>query len=91
MLSHQSLVRQVCRGLGSRRSCYDYQPHPYDEASLKAAIERLAGEWPTRWRSADHGPLATRRLPSEPYACAAPHARDRAARPTSGAPPPDDV
>jgi putative transposase len=28
-------------------SRYYYQPHPCDEASLKAAIERLAGEWPT--------------------------------------------
>ena len=47
MLSHQSPVRQVCRVLGSPRRRYDDQPHPCDEASLKAAIERLAGEWPT--------------------------------------------
>jgi putative transposase len=47
MLSHQYPVRQVCRVLGSPRSRYDYQPHPGDEASLKAAIERLAGAWPT--------------------------------------------
>jgi putative transposase len=47
MLSRQYPVRQVCRVLGSPRSRYYYQPHPCDEASLKAAIERLAGEWPT--------------------------------------------
>lgn len=47
MLSHQYPVRQVCRVLGSPRSRYYYQPHPYGEASLKAAIGRLAGEWPT--------------------------------------------
>ena len=40
-------MRQVCRVLGAPRGSYDYQPHPCDEASLKAAIERLAGEWPT--------------------------------------------
>jgi transposase-like protein len=47
MLSRQYPVRQLCRVLGSPRSCYDYQPHRCDEASLKAVIERLAGEWPT--------------------------------------------
>jgi putative transposase len=47
MLSEQYPVRQVCRGLGAPRSCYYYQPHRCDEASLKAVIERLAGEWPT--------------------------------------------
>jgi putative transposase len=47
MLSRQYPVRQLCRVLGSPRSCYYYQPHPCDEASLKAVIERLAGEWPT--------------------------------------------
>jgi transposase InsO family protein len=47
MLSRQYPVRQVCRVLGSPRSRYYYQPHPYGEASLKAAIGRLAGEWPT--------------------------------------------
>jgi putative transposase len=47
MLSHQYPVRQVCRVLGSPRSRYYYQPHPRNETSLKAAIERLAGEWPT--------------------------------------------
>jgi putative transposase len=47
MLSHQYPVRQLCRVLGSPRSCDYYQPHPGDEASLKAVIERLAGEWPT--------------------------------------------
>jgi len=66
MLSHQYSVRQVCRMLGSPRSRYDYQPYPGDQASLKAAIERLAGKWPDQWLSADHDPLATRRLPGEP-------------------------
>jgi putative transposase len=39
-------VRQGWRGLGSPRRRYDAQPHPGDAAALKAAIERLAGEWP---------------------------------------------
>lgn len=47
MLSHQYPVRQVCRVLGCPRSRHYYQPHPCDEASLQAAVERLAGEWPT--------------------------------------------
>jgi putative transposase len=47
MLSHQYPVRHVCRVLGSARSQYYYQAHPCDETTLKAAIERLAGQWPT--------------------------------------------
>jgi putative transposase len=47
MLSQYHPVRQVCRVLGYARSCYDHQPRPRDEAPLKAAIERLAGAWPT--------------------------------------------
>jgi putative transposase len=47
MLSQYHPVRQVCRVLGYARSCYYHQPRPRDEAPLKAAIERLAGAWPT--------------------------------------------
>jgi putative transposase len=47
MLSQQYPVRRVCRVLGSARSHYYYQAHPGDETILKAAIERLAGQWPT--------------------------------------------
>jgi putative transposase len=47
MLSHQYPVRQGCRVLGYARSHYYYQAHPCDETTLKAAIERLAGQWPT--------------------------------------------
>jgi putative transposase len=47
MLSHQYPVRQVCRVLGSARSHYYYGARPCAEATLQAAIERLAEEWPT--------------------------------------------
>jgi putative transposase len=47
MLSQYHPVRQVCRVLGCARSRYYYQPRPRDEATLKAAIARLAGAWPT--------------------------------------------
>jgi putative transposase len=47
MLRQQYPVRHVCRVLGAPRSRHYYQPHPCDEALLKAAVERLAGEWPT--------------------------------------------
>jgi putative transposase len=40
-------VRQVCRALGYARSSHYSQRRPRDETTLKAAIERLAGEWPT--------------------------------------------
>ena len=33
--------------LGYARSRYYYQPRPRDEATLQAAIERLAEAWPT--------------------------------------------
>jgi putative transposase len=46
MLSHQYPVRHLCRVLGYARSHYYYQAHPCDETTLKAAIERLAGQWP---------------------------------------------
>jgi putative transposase len=47
MLSHQYPVRHICRVLGYARSHYYYQAHPCDETALKAAIERLAGQWPS--------------------------------------------
>jgi putative transposase len=40
-------VRQVCRVLGHRRRHYYDRARPYAEATLQAAIERLAEEWPT--------------------------------------------
>jgi putative transposase len=47
MLRHTYPLRQVCRVLGyARSSCY-YRRRPRNETTLKAAIERLAGEWPT--------------------------------------------
>ena len=47
MLSHHYPVRQVCRVLGYARSHYYYQARPCAEPTLQAAIERLAGAWPT--------------------------------------------
>jgi putative transposase len=47
MLSPRYPVRHVCRVLGYARSHYYYRAHPCDETTLKAAIERLAGQWPT--------------------------------------------
>jgi transposase InsO family protein len=47
MLSQSHPVHQVCRVLGYARSRYYYQPRPREEATMKAAIERLAGAWPT--------------------------------------------
>jgi hypothetical protein len=46
MLSPTSPVRQVCRVLGDTRSRYYYRPRAGDEASLQAAIVRLAEAWP---------------------------------------------
>jgi putative transposase len=47
MLRQHDPVRQVCRVLSAtRRSSYD-QAQGRDETPLKAAIERLAGAWPT--------------------------------------------
>ena len=46
MLSQQYPVRQVCRVLGYARSHYDYRARPCAEATLQAAIARLAEEWP---------------------------------------------
>jgi putative transposase len=47
MLSQTHPVHQVCRVLGYALSRYYYQPRPQDETTLKTAIERLAGTWPT--------------------------------------------
>ena len=47
MLSPTYPVRLVCRVLDYPVSTYYYQAQPPDEATLTAAIQRLAGEWPT--------------------------------------------
>jgi putative transposase len=47
MLSTHYPVRQVCRVVGYARSHYYYRARPCAEPTLQAAIERLAGEWPT--------------------------------------------
>jgi putative transposase len=40
-------VTTVCDALSLPRSSYYYQPVERDESGLKAAIEELAGQWPT--------------------------------------------
>lgn len=40
-------VTTICEVLGLPRSSYYYQPVERDESGLKAAIEKLAGQWPT--------------------------------------------
>ncbi len=40
-------VRLVWRTLGYAPSRYSYRGHAYDEADLRTALVRLAGEWPT--------------------------------------------
>ena len=47
MLGQPYPIRQICRVLRCSRSRRYYQARHRDEASLKAAIERLAGAWPT--------------------------------------------
>jgi putative transposase len=47
MLSPYYPIRTICRVLGAARSSYYHRGQPRGEAILKAAIERLAGEWPT--------------------------------------------
>jgi putative transposase len=47
MRSQYSSVRQICRALRCSRSGHYYQAQCRDETPLKAAIARLAGEWPT--------------------------------------------
>lgn len=40
-------VTLVCQVLDLPRSSYYYQPVERNEGDLKAAIEKLAGQWPT--------------------------------------------
>ena len=47
MLRQRHPIRQICRVLSCSRSGHYYQARGRDETWLKAAIERLAGEWPT--------------------------------------------
>jgi putative transposase len=47
MLTPHDPVRQVWRVLGYARSHDDYGARPGAEATLQAALERLAEEWPT--------------------------------------------
>jgi putative transposase len=47
MLSQHYPVRQICRALRCPRSSHYYPARRRDETSLRAAIERLAGAWPT--------------------------------------------
>lgn len=50
MLAQQYPVRLVCRTLGYAPSSYYYQGQPWDESELRAALQQLAGEWPTYGR-----------------------------------------
>jgi putative transposase len=47
MLSQYYPIRHICRVLGAPRSSYYHRVQSRDETTLKAAIERLAEEWPT--------------------------------------------
>jgi transposase InsO family protein len=48
MLAEEYSVKVVCEVLGVTRSSYYYQPvESPDEAKLRAAIKKTAGEWPT--------------------------------------------
>ena len=40
-------VAVLCETLDCPRSSFYYQPQPVDDSALRAAIERLAGDWPT--------------------------------------------
>ncbi len=46
-LASEYPVQLICRVLGVPRSSYYYQPHPRDDAALKAALEAVAAEWTT--------------------------------------------
>lgn len=51
MLSQEYPTTLVCGVLGLARSSYYYQAEPPDETELKAALEKVAAEWPTYgWR-----------------------------------------
>jgi putative transposase len=47
MLSQHYSIRQSCRALQCSRSSHYYRARGRDETPLRAAIERLAGVWPT--------------------------------------------
>jgi putative transposase len=47
MLSQHYPIRQLCHVLKCPRSSHYYRAQRRDETSLKTAIERLAGAWPT--------------------------------------------
>jgi transposase InsO family protein len=47
MLSQHYPIRQICRALSCSRSSHYYHAQQRHEPALQAAIERLAGEWPT--------------------------------------------
>jgi putative transposase len=47
MLSQHYPIRRLCQVLTCPRSSHYYRVQRRDETSLKAAIERLAGAWPT--------------------------------------------
>jgi len=50
MLAEAYPVRLVCRTLAYAPSSYYYQAQAADEGALRAALQRLAGEWPTYGR-----------------------------------------
>ena len=50
MLAPSYPVRLLCRTLGVASSSYYYQASAADDSRLKAALLRLAGEWPTYGR-----------------------------------------
>jgi transposase InsO family protein len=50
MLAQAYPVRLVCHTLNYAPSSYYYRPQPADDAELRAALQRLAGEWPTHGR-----------------------------------------
>jgi transposase InsO family protein len=47
MLAEHYPVARACDLLGCPRSSYYYRPHVAEDKKLKAAIERLASDWPT--------------------------------------------
>lgn len=50
MLAQHYPVRRVCRTLGYAPSSYYYRGQTRDESALRAALLRLAGDWPTYGR-----------------------------------------
>ncbi len=50
MLASQYPVRRLCRTLSVAASSFYYRPKERDEQALKAALLRIAGEWPTYGR-----------------------------------------